>query len=219
MTDNEKEDLLGHEGEETTGRIHRLEDGLILTGRYSVVRAHIAEEVFDGVLPILGIILAGYIAAHMQESFIVFETTLLAALGISIAHFISGFGGTYLAESAEGKQLIEELSESKGSMLSRSVIISVEHETTVFLSFIKGLVPAASVLLTVSPMFLALAGLIDYVASFIASISVGLTLLFILGLFLGRISKSNIWVSAAKTLMAGLLTLLVLFVVSILTGA
>ena len=43
--------------------------------------------------------------------------------------------------------------------------------------------------------------------------------LFLLGLFLGRIARSNIWISAAKTLAAGLLTLLVLFVVSLLTGA
>ena len=219
MNADDNEDLLGHEGEETTGRLHRLEDELILTGRYSVARAHIAEEVFDGVLPLLGIILAGLIATGMQELFIVFETTLLAALGTGIAHFISGFGGTYLAESAEGKQVIEELKESKGSMLSRSAIISVEHETTLFLSFIKGIVPAGSVILTISPMFLALLGWIDYIGSFIASISIGLILLFLLGLLLGRISKSNIWISALKTLMAGLLTLLVLFVVSLLTGA
>ncbi|MHA2027721.1 MAG: hypothetical protein ACW98U_17645 [Candidatus Thorarchaeota archaeon] len=219
MTADDEKDLLGHEGEEAEGRLHRLADELILTGRYSVARAHIAEEVFDGVLPLLGIILAGYIAAQMQELFIVFETTLLAALGTSIAHFIGGFGGTYLAESAEGKQLIEEMKEGKASKLSRPTIISIEHETTLVLSLIKGLVPAACVLLVVSPMFFALLGWMEYVTSFVASISVGLTLLFILGLFLGRISKGNIWISAAKTLMAGLLTILILFVVSLMTGA
>ncbi|MHA2045262.1 MAG: hypothetical protein ACXAAO_12785 [Candidatus Thorarchaeota archaeon] len=62
-------------------------------------------------------------------------------------------------------------------------------------------------------------GWIDYVASFVASISIGLILLFILGLFLGRIAKIKIWISAAKTLMVGLLTLLILFVVSLFTGA
>ena len=219
MSADDDRDLLGHEGEDAEGRLHRLEDELILTGRYSVARAHIAEEIFDGVLPLLGIILAGFIAAQMQELFIVFETTLLAALGTSIAHFIGGFGGTYLAESAEGKQLIEEMKEGKASKLSRPLIISIEHETTLVLSIIKGVVPAGSVLLVISPMFLALMGWMDYVTSFVVSISIGLILLYMLGLFLGRISKGNIWISAAKTLMAGLLTLLILFVVALLTGA
>ena len=219
MTSNDDNEFSNHDGEGLLGRLHRLEEELILTGRYTVARAHVAEEIFDGVLPLLGIILAGYIAAHMQESFLVFETTLLAALGASIAHFISGFGGTYLAESAEGKQLIEQLRASKESKLSRPVIVSIEHETTLFLSILKGVVPAGAVLITVSPMLMALFGWIDYIGSFLVSIIVGLSILFVLGIFLGRVAKTNVWISGFKTLMAGILTLLVLFVVSWVTGA
>jgi predicted membrane protein (TIGR00267 family) len=219
MASEDNNEVVNHDGEGITGRLHRLEEELILTGRYTVARAHIAEEIFDGILPILGIVLAGYIAAHMQESFLVFEATILAALGASIAHFISGFGGTYLAESAEGKQLIENLRNSNKSKLSHAVIVSIEHETTLIMSLLKGIVPAGAVLVTVSPMIMALFGWIDYVGSFLVSIGVGLIILFILGLFLGRIAKTNIWISGLKTLMAGLLTLLVLFVVSWVTGA
>ena len=201
------------------GLLERLEEELLVTGRYSVARRHVAEAVFEGVLPMLGIILAGYISAHMQELFVVFEATLLAAVGTSIAHFVSGFGGAYLTERAEGHHLIEELRKSKDLKMSPSLIVSMERETTMLLSFIKGAVPAFSVLITATPMFLALFGFIDYLGSFLVSIGVGLTLLFALGIFLGRISKTNIWVSAVKTLFAGLLTLALLFVVSFLTGA
>jgi predicted membrane protein (TIGR00267 family) len=219
MVSEDNNEFQNHDGEGIIDRLHRLEEELILTGRYTVARAHVAEEIFDGILPILGIVLAGYIAAHMQESFLVFETTILAALGASIAHFISGFGGTYFAESAEGRQLIEQLRNSKESKLSKAVIVSIEHETTLLLSFLKGIVPAGAVLVTVSPMLMAIFGWIDYIGSFLVSIIVGLTILFILGLFLGRIAKTNIWINGLKTLMAGILTLLVLFVVTWVTGA
>ena len=104
-------------------------------------------------------------------------------------------------------------------MLSRPVIIAIEHETTLVLSFIKGVVPAVCVLVVISLMFLALGGRIDIVASFILSFAIGLILLFLFGFFLGRVAKSNIWINALKTLMAGLLTLIVLFVVELLTGS
>jgi predicted membrane protein (TIGR00267 family) len=207
------------DAEEHHGLIERLEEELVLTGRYSLARRHVAEEVFDSVLPILGVILAGFITAHMQELFVVFEATLLASIGTSIAHFISGFGGTYLAEGAEGHHLIEELKQSQGSKLSPAVIVSIERETTMFLSLVRGLVPTIAVLITASPMIFALFGWIDYLGSFLVSIGVGLCLLFLLGIFLGRISKTNVWVSAAKTFLAGLLTLALLFIVSMLTGA
>jgi predicted membrane protein (TIGR00267 family) len=185
-----------------------------------VARRHTAEAVFEGVLPMLGIILAGYISAHMQELFVVFEATLLAAVGTSIAHFVSGFGGAYLTERAEGHHLIEELKKnSKSLKLSPALIVSMERETTMVISFIKGAVPAVTVLITSLPMFLALFGVIDYLGSFLASICVGLALLFILGIFLGKIAETSIWMSAVKTLFAGLLTLALLFIVSFLTGA
>ena len=209
----------GQSEENHHGLLDRLEEELLVTGRYSVARRHVAEAVFEGVLPMLGIILAGYISAHMQELFVVFEATLLAAVGTSIAHFVSGFGGAYLTERAEGHHLIEVLRKSKDLKMSPSLIVSMERETTMLISFIKGAVPAFSVLITATPMFLALFGFIDYLGSFLVSIGVGLTLLFALGIFLGRISKTNIWVSAVKTLFAGLLTLALLFVVSFLTGA
>jgi predicted membrane protein (TIGR00267 family) len=213
------EDLLGHDGEEATGMLHHLHDELLLTGRISMARVHIAENVFDGVLPLLGVLLAGVIAAGMPDSTIVFETILLAALGTSIAHFISGISGAYLAETAEGKQLIEELERTSESRFPHSVIVRAERDTTMVLSAIKGIVPAGSVLLTISPMFLVPFGVIGPMESFIVSIAVGLTLLFVLGLFLGRTAGTNIWIMALKTLMAGVLTCIILIAVSFLTGA
>jgi predicted membrane protein (TIGR00267 family) len=218
LTPEEEGDLLGHKGEEASGMLHHLHDELLLTGRISMARVHIAENVFDGVLPLLGVLLAGIIAYGMEGSFIVFEAIFLAALGTSIAHFISGVSGAYLAETAEGKQLIEELERASESRFPHSVIVRVERETTVALSAIKGIVPAGSVLLTISPMFLALGGIIGHFESFFASIGMGFMLLFILGLFLGKTAKTNVWIMALKTLTAGILTCIVLIAVSYFTG-
>jgi VIT1/CCC1 family predicted Fe2+/Mn2+ transporter len=42
--------------------------------------------------------------------------------------------------------------------------------------------------------------------------------LFTLGLFLGAVSKKNMWSYGAKTLFAGILTAILMFAISWLTG-
>jgi hypothetical protein len=46
-----------------------------------------------------------------------------------------------------------------------------------------------------------------------------MALLFALGLFLGAVSKKNMWVYGAKTLFAGIMTAILMLIISWLTGA
>jgi len=216
---NEKE----HEPDRE-GILHQVRDELEITGRYEVARRHFAMEVFDGVLPILAIMMAGLIVIGTEDPVVVFETTLLVALGTTIAHFVAGFSASYLTETAEGPSIIESFDRgerrrlSHAISLSHRIMVTAERDTTAIVALVNGITPAGSVLITISPLFLSLAGVIDYVTSFYASIAVGCMLLLLLGVFLGRLSKGNTIRFVVKTLAAGVLTMILMTVVSLFTG-
>ncbi|MHA2208748.1 MAG: hypothetical protein ACXABV_06225 [Candidatus Thorarchaeota archaeon] len=207
---------------EEHGLVHRIKDELEITGRFEVARRHFAMEIFDGILPILGIIMAGILVMGSQDSLLVFETTLLAAVGTSIAHFMSGFTASYLTETAEGESLIQEFDEegrvpkklSHSIMLNHQIMVTAERDTTILVSLVSGVTPAAAILVTISPMLLALANVIHHVDSFYASLIMGMIILSFLGVFLGRISKRHTARFIAKTLIAALITMVLIVLVS-----
>jgi predicted membrane protein (TIGR00267 family) len=209
----------GADDDKKVGLIKHIEDELELTERYEVIRRHAAMDVFDGVLPVLGILMAGLLVEGMQDIAFVFETTLLAAIGTSVAHFVGGFSSSFLVESAEGKKLIEDLENTLPLKYSHSVLVHADRDTTLIVSLLNGIVPSTSVLITVSPMLISAAGFIGHLDSMLLSFIVGFTLLFILGVFLGRLSRTSIWISVLKTILAGVITILILFIVILVTGA
>ncbi|MHA1934795.1 MAG: hypothetical protein ACW97A_05900 [Candidatus Thorarchaeota archaeon] len=201
------------------GLIKHIEDELELTERFEVIRRHAAMDVFDGVLPVLGILMAGLLIEGLQDIPLVFWTTLLAAIGTSIAHFVGGFSSAFLVESAEGKKLIEDLEKTMPTKYSHSVLVHADRDTTLIVSLLNGIVPSASILITISPMLVSAAGLVGHLESMLLSFVVGFALLFVLGVFLGRLSRTSIWISVLKTVFAGVFTILILFAVIFVTGA
>ncbi|TFG12309.1 hypothetical protein EU537_09655 [Candidatus Thorarchaeota archaeon] len=218
MEPDTEEDNFAHDAGKKAPIINRLQEELRVTHRMEIVKRHIAIDVFNGVLPVLGIITGGFIAIHFQEISLIFETTLLAAFGAGVAHFIAGFGATYLTESAEGEHLVNEMENAGEVRLTHSYILRAEKETTLLVSFVNGATPAGSILITVLPMILALFGMIGYWQSFVAAIGMGFGLLFILGIYLGRMTGVSIAKYTIKTIFAGLLTIGILVVISFLTG-
>jgi VIT1/CCC1 family predicted Fe2+/Mn2+ transporter len=68
------------------------------------------------------------------------------------------------------------------------------------------------------PLFLVPIGALEYHVAFYIGIIICMLLLFVLGLFLGAVSKKNMWSYGAKTLFAGILTAILMLLVSWLTG-
>jgi hypothetical protein len=58
--------------------------GYPFTEEHWTIRRHIGLEVFEGILPVLGIIMAGIVSLHFEPAFFAFEPILLASLGTSI---------------------------------------------------------------------------------------------------------------------------------------
>ncbi|MGV9168698.1 MAG: hypothetical protein ACOC38_02025 [Promethearchaeia archaeon] len=221
LSDSEKErkrdsDLISNDSDTTFfGNImHQLE----ITGGTQIARRYLAMNAFDGILPVVGIIMGGFISLANQNSQLVFKTILLGSIGTAIAMFVSGITSSYLTEQAERKRDVKELEKSMLSDMGHTVYAKASRTTTIVVSIINGISPTLAALGTITPMFIALTGLLDYVVSMYASIIAGLILLYALGMFLGRISKVNLWIAGLKTLAAGFLTVILMMIISILTS-
>jgi len=204
------------------GRINRIMRALELTKGVEIARRYLAMNAFDGALTMLGLILGGLITinpAMPAEASLQFNAILLAAAGTSIAMAISGFSGSYLTESAEREREVEEMGKAMLSDMSESMYAKATKTTSMVVAVVDGASPAIAAFIIITPLFFVPSGVLDYRAAFYIAIAICMALLFALGLFLGAVSKKNMWVYGAKTLFAGIMTAILMLIISWLTGA
>ena len=179
-----------------------------------IARRYLALNAFDGVLPVIGILMGGLITLTSQNTMFVYQTTLIAILGTSFAMLVSGITSSYLTESAERKREINELERSLLSNLGDSGITKAARTTTLVVSLINGLSPSMAALATMFPLFIPLVTKLAIETAFYMSIGIGLIVLFSLGVFLGKVSKTNIVIYGFKTLIAGVFVVFMMWAIS-----
>ncbi|MGQ4912610.1 MAG: VIT1/CCC1 transporter family protein [Candidatus Thorarchaeota archaeon] len=216
MSDSEEENkhYPGSEG----GRAERVMRALELTQGVEIARRYLAMNAFDGALTMLGLVLGGLITIDPLNPTPGFNAILLAAAGTSIAMAISGFSGSYLAESAERDREVDEIGRAMLTDMSNSMYARASRTTSVVVAVVDGASPAVAAIIVMMPLFFVPSGVIPYTTAFYMAIVICMILLFLLGLFLGAVSKKSIWSYGAKTLFAGLMTAILMFLISWLTG-
>jgi predicted membrane protein (TIGR00267 family) len=201
------------------GLIERTMRALELTQGVEIARRYLAMNAFDGALTMLGLIFGGLISMHTTNQEVVFDALLLAAVGTSVAMAVSGFSGSYLAESAERDREVEEIGKAMLSDMSNTMYAKATRTTSAVVALVDGLSPSVAAFIIITPLLLVPSGVLSVSMAFYIAIFICLGLLFALGLFLGTISRKNIWVYGAKTLLAGIVTAIILFVIALLSEA
>jgi len=163
-----------------------------------IARRYFAMNAFDGVLTMLGILLGSYYS-HLES-----RTLIIAAgLGASIAMGVSGMWGSYLTESAERKKKLRDLEGVTLSKLGKTRIGRAARLAPFVVSIVDGLSPFLASLIVLSP-FVFITTLPIH-SLYTLSIGIAFAILFLLGLYLGRISRENILMYGAKMVLAGIL--------------
>ncbi|MHB1319877.1 MAG: VIT1/CCC1 transporter family protein [Anaerolineae bacterium] len=189
------------------GAYQRWREYSALSGADAIARRAFANNSFDGVLTMVGVVMGSF-AVGVQEAKIVVVTGLSTALAIGV----SGGWGAYLAESAERKREISELERTTLTHLGDTRIGKAARSAVWTVATVDGLSPFLAAFLVVIPFFfVSLLPSITY--AFYASLSIALIALFGLGAYLGTVSEGNKAIYGIKTTVAGLacmgLTLLV----------
>ena len=116
--------------------------------------------------------------------------------------------GAYLTESAERQRDIDELSHFTLEDLNDSRIGRASRAAVITVALVDGFSPFLAAFIVLIPFFFA--GLFPSITLvYYTALGVALLTLFGLGLFLGRISRGNLLLFGFKTIIAGLLSILI----------
>jgi len=162
-----------------------------------IARRYFAMNAFDGVLTIIGVLM-GTFTANVDNPTVVVRT----GLSTCIAMGVSGLWGAYLTEAAERKRELNELERQTMTDLSHTRIGRASRIAVVTVALVDGLSPFFAALAVLFPFFFA--GLFpDIRWVYFSALGLALVTLFALGLFLGRISRENMLLYGLKTIVAG----------------
>ena len=186
-------------------RILRYSESAEYPRRYAVMNA------FDGVITILGIILGSKLFGSAEPGQIV-----AASVGALIAMGVSGASGTYITEMAEQERKIKELQDAMLTNLEGTILVKAHREAAVISALVDSAAAIFAGLLAVAPYFLTVAGYISEVAAFYSSLIISLSLLFTLGVFLGKVAGRSLLFSGLKALGIGCLTLFFLLLLNLI---
>jgi len=185
--------------------LQRLREYDSLANIGEIGRRYFAMNAFDGVLTIIGVLM-GNLTAGVNDPHVVVST----GLATCIAMGVSGLWGAYLTEAAERKRDLDELSRYTLTDLNGTRIGRASRVAVVTVALIDGLSPFLAALLVLVPFFVA--GLFPAITwVYYTSLGVALLTLFGLGLFLGHVSRGNLILYGIRTIVAGLISILISF--------
>ncbi len=183
--------------------LHRIRQYDSLANIGEIARRYFAMNAFDGVLTIIGVLM-GNLTAGIKDTRVVVTT----GLATCVAMGVSGLWGAYLTEAAERKRDIDELCRYTLTDLNPTCIGRASRAAVVTVALVDGLSPFLAALVVLIPFFVG--GLFPSITwVYYTALGMALLALFGLGLFLGYVSKDKMFFYGAKTVVAGVCSILI----------
>jgi len=168
-----------------------------VTGAHKIIRRYFAMNAFDGAMTSLGVVIGAYLSSIKDP-----RSVIGVIITSGIAMMVSGFSGTYMTESAERSHSLNELEDAMLINLDDTVYGRAGRFVSLFAALVDGSAPFLASIPSLIPFFL-VPGLIDMGNAFTASMGASILTLFVLGVYLGRISGGNILYSGMKMVVSG----------------
>jgi len=194
-------------------KLHELREYSDIASIGEIARRYFAMNAFDGVLTIIGVLMGNY-AAHVRDPTVVIVT----GFSTCIAMGVSGLWGAYLTEAAERKRDLGDLEGHTLTDLRETKIGRASRVAVVVVALVDGLAPFLSALVVLLPFFFS-ALLADIVFSYYVSLGMALAVLFVVGAFLGKVSRENLIISGVKMIGAGLVSILLTYILDKVRGS
>ena len=182
---------------------------LAITSSFGIARRYFIVNGFDGALTMLGLITGFYVSDTVETAIIV-----NACLGAAIALGVSGVTSAYVSEAAEKRKELSELQQAMMTDLDDSPHARATRLLPVVIALINGLAPLLFSLVIISPLWIGFDLGTDKVQPLEVSILFAMAILFLLGVFLGRISGTYWLWAGLRTLLIAIFTALIILFVS-----
>lgn len=174
---------------------------------HDIMRRYFVVNGFDGALTMLGLIIGFLVSTPADLSLII-----NACLGAAIALGVSGVSSAYVSESAERKRALVKLEEAMISNLQESAHGEAARLAPIFIALVNGLAPLIISLLILIPLWLSNAGVPLPLSPLYMAIIIALLLVFLLGVFLGRIAGVSWLRSGVQTLLVAITTAVLIYI-------
>jgi predicted membrane protein (TIGR00267 family) len=182
-------------------RLQELRFLLRISHSRGIIRRYFVVNGFDGALTMLGVIL-GFVTTDQVPLSVVIG----ACLGAAIALGVSGVSSAYLSEKAERRRELSGLEEAMAKSLHASAHAQAARWVPLLVALVNGLAPLLISLMIITPLWLANAGMALPLPALHAALLVALSIIFLLGVFLGRVAGNSLWRSGLQTLLVALVT-------------
>ncbi|NVM01662.1 MAG: VIT1/CCC1 transporter family protein [Candidatus Helarchaeota archaeon] len=187
-----------------------------------IMRRYFIMNGFDGSLTSLGIIIGAWIAnggiLNYSTSLIfsnrLVRMVILTGIITAICLGISGLWGGFLTEEAERTSELRKLEFAMGKKdkaFKDTQYSKALHFASISIGIVNGISPTAFSILCYIPFFIDMIIIDPNYIAFLGSLILSFITLFILGMFLGKISQKNILYSGLKMLFAGLVIIFLSF--------
>jgi len=187
--------------------IERLKEYEEVASISEIARRYFAMNSFDGILTILGVLVGNYLADVRTATVVI-----VTGMTTSISMGVSGLWGAYLTESAERQKSLDDLEEYTLTDLTNTRIGRAGRFAVLVVALVDGLAPLLASFLVLLPFFLTrLWG--DIHNSYYVAVVIAMVSLFVLGAYLGRISRQNIYISGLKMITAGVASLILSYLI------
>jgi predicted membrane protein (TIGR00267 family) len=186
---------------------------LRISGAVGIQRRYFVMNSFDGVLTMLGVVVGSYMYGVM-------DAWKMVGVGVSasLAMAVSGFTGAYLTERAEQKRALKHLEKAMLKKLHNSIHADASRTAMFWAAIVDGGSPLLMSIISLSPFIASHLHLISPQTALYLSVSLICSILFLLGAFLGNISKESVFLSGLKMLAAGFATASIIAFLAKVTG-
>lgn len=186
--------------------LEKIKHYINISGVAPISRRYFIMNAFDGATTVLGVVVGAYAAGISNESWVI-----LSGFGATLAMGMSGFAGSYLAEEAEGAKKLNTLEKSMLTELKNSVVGKASRFASIWAAIIGGGAPALTGAICLLPFLFATQGFFPINLAIQISIGLALSIMFVLGATLGKISCRNMFFHGTKMLLVGLILTLIFF--------
>ena len=174
---------------------------LEITSTQQLIRRYFVVNGFDGALTMLGIITGFLFSAPAELSVII-----SACVGAAVALGVSGVSSAYISEVAERRHALSKLEDAMVSDLRGSAHADAARLVPIIIAVVNGFSPLMISILIITPLWLADSGTVLAVPPLYLATAIALLLVFLLGVFLGRVAEVS-WIrSGFQTLFVAIFT-------------
>ena len=167
-----------------------------------IMRRYFVVNGYDGALTMLGLMMGFHVSGGVDLA-VVITSCLAAALALGM----SGLSSAYISEAAEQRRALAQLEKAMVSSLQESHHAQVAVWIPWLVALVNGLSPLLTALVIMVPLWLAHSGVMLVLNPLPTAMMVALVILFLFGVFLGRVGGTFWLWGGLQSLMVALVTL------------